>query len=230
MCNKLGADQFRPFSFYGIGMPPYDLDRGIARENLSRLLAACYYEPGPEFAQENVFQSMLEAATRVHPSLAPYATRLGEDFAAEGHDPLLLDYTRLFLGPNHIVAKPYGSVWLEGQNAVMGDSTMAVQQLYAQGGFDMREDFREVPDHVAVELEFLYLLIYRENEAWRNAEPEALREKTALRKHFLDEHLGRWIGPFGAAVIAGAQSSYYRQLAELSVRFIDLEAGKSQLN
>ncbi len=211
-------------------MPHYDLDQGIARENLSRLLAACYYEPGPEFAEEKVFDSMLDAATRIHPTLTQHAKRLGADYAAEGQDTLLLDYTRLFLGPNHIIAKPYGSIWLEGQNTVMGDSTMAVQELYEQGGFDMREDFREVPDHIAVELEFLYLLIYRENEAQRNGETEALQSKTALRRRFLDQHLGRWIGPFASAVIAGAQSSYYGQLAELTVRFIDLEAGKRQVN
>ena len=211
-------------------MPSYDLDRGIARENLSRLLAACYYQPGPEFAEEKVFDSMLDAATRLHPQLAAPAKRLGEDYAAEGAEALLLDYTRLFLGPNHIVAKPYGSIWLEGQNSVMGESTMAVLKLYEEGGFDMSEDFREVPDHIAVELEFLYLLIYRENEAQRNGESEALQAKTALRKRFLDEHLGRWTGPFTSAVKDGAQSSYYRQLAELTGRFIDIEAGKGRVS
>ena len=206
-------------------MKHYDLDRGIASENLCRLLAACYYQPGPEFAEEKVLDSMLDAAALIHPQLAAVAQRLGEDYAAEGHDALLLDYTRLFLGPNHIVAKPYGSVWLEGGNIVMGDSTMAVMKLYEEGGFDMSEEFREVPDHIAVELEFLYLLIYRENEAQRNGELEALQAKTGLRKRFLDEHLGRWVGPFTAAVRAGAQSNFYRELAELTSRFINLEAG-----
>ena len=210
-------------------MSDYDLDKGTARENLCRLLAACYYEPGPEFAEEKVFVSMLEAASRVHPQLAPYAKRLGADYAAEGHDALLLDYTRLFLGPNHIVAQPYGSVWLEG-GTVMGESTMAAQKLYEEGGFDISEEFREVPDHIAVELEFLYLLIYRENEAHRNGEHDARETKTALRKRFLDEHLGRWIGPFTSAVIAGAQSSYYRQLAGLTDRFIHMESGQDQVD
>ena len=207
-------------------MTNYDLDQEIARENLCRLLAACYYQPGPEFAEEKVFDSMLDAAARIHPELAADARRLGEDYAAEGHDSLLLDYTRLFLGPNHIIAKPYGSVWLEGGNTVMGESTMAVQELYHEGGFDMSEEFREVPDHIAVELEFLYLLIYRENEAYRNGQPEVLQAKAALRKRLIDEHLGRWVGPFTAAVRAGAQSGYYRRLAELTGRFIDMEAGK----
>ena len=207
-------------------MTNYDLDQEIARENLCRLLAACYYQPGPEFAEEKVFDSMLDAATRIDPELAAQAKRLGVAFAAEGHDSLLLDYTRLFLGPNHIIAKPYGSVWLEGGNTVMGESTVAVMELYHEGGFDMSEEFREVPDHIAVELEFLYLLIYRENEAHRNGQPEVLQAKAALRKRLIDEHLGRWVGPFTAAVRAGAQSGYYRQLAELTGRFIDMETGK----
>ncbi len=209
-------------------MKHYDLDRGIARENLSRLLAACYYQPGPEFAEERVFDSMLAAATCIHPEFAAYARRLGDAFSAEGGEALLLDYTRLFLGPTHVIAKPYGSVWLEGENTVMGESTMAVQELYTEGGFEISGEFRELPDHIAAELEFLYLLIYRENEARRNGEPEALRAKAALRKRFLDEHLGRWVGPFTAAVRAGAQSKFYRQLAELTGTFINMETGKAQ--
>lgn len=201
-----------------------DLKRGIARENLCRLLAACYYQPGPEFAEEKVFDSMLDAAKHIHPELSDCAKGLGEDFQAEGHDKLLLDYARLFLGPNHAIAKPYGSIWLEGANSVMGASTMDALELYKEGGFDIAADFREVPDHVAVELEFLYLLIYRENEALRNADAEALLARAALRKQFLEKHLGRWIGPFTAAVIAGAQSGYFRRLATLSDRFIAMES------
>lgn len=204
-------------------MPEHQLERGIARENLSRLLAACYYQPGPEFVEEQVFDSIFDAAKRIHPELADCAMGLGQDFAAEGHDGLLLDYTRLFLGPNLIIAKPYGSVWLEGASTVMGDSTMEALELYREGGFDVSADFREVPDHVAVELEFLYLLIYRENEALRNADAEALRAKAALRKRFLTKHLGRWMSPFTAAVIAGAQSNFYRRLARLSDGFVAME-------
>jgi len=205
-------------------MPHYDLDKGAARENLCRFLAACYYQPGPEFSEEKVFDSMVDAATRIHPDLAAHARRLGEGFSAEQPESLLLDYTRLFLGPGHIVAKPYGSVWLDGENTLMGDSTMAVQGLYHEGGFEIDEDFRELPDHIAAELEFLYLLIYRENEGHRNGEPEAVKTAAGLRKRFLDEQLGFWIGPFTAAVMAGAQSDFYRQLAELTDRFVKMEA------
>ena len=205
-------------------MSTYDQDRGLAREDLCRFLAACYYQPGPEFAEEKVYDSMLRAATRIHPEIAAQARRLGEEFSAEGLESLLLDYTRLFLGPSHAIAKPYGSVWLEDRNTLMGDSTMAVLALYEEGDFEIDEEFRELPDHIAAELEFLYLLIYRENEGHRNGEPEAVKAATGLKKRFLDEQLGLWIGPFPTAVKGGAQSGFYRQLAELTDRFVKMEA------
>ncbi|MFA7278799.1 MAG: molecular chaperone TorD family protein, partial [Sterolibacterium sp.] len=206
----------------------YDLDQGKAREDLCRYLAACYYQPGPEFAEEKVFDSMLAAATRIHPDLAAHARRLGEAFAAEGAEDLLLDYTRLFLGPNHIIAKPYGSVWLEQDGPLMGESTVAVLSLYQEGGFDIDEGFRELPDHIAAELEFLYLLIFRENEAHQQGKLAVLEEKAALRRRFLDQHLGRWTSPFTAAVKEGAQTAYYRELADLTDKFVKMEAGKCQ--
>ena len=205
-------------------MPDYDQEQGTARENLCRFLAACYYQPGPEFAEEKVFDSMHDAATRIHPDLAEHARRLGEAFSAEGPESLLVEYTRLFLGPSKAIASPYGSVWLSGENTLMQDSTLAVLDLYHEGGFEMDEDFREVPDHIAAELEFLYLLIYRENEGHRNGDTEALKAAADLRKRFLDEQLGLWIGPFTAAVKTGAESDFYRQLAELTDRFVKMEA------
>lgn len=210
-------------------MPRSEQDKASAREDFCRYLAACYYQPGPEFAEEKVFDSMLDAAIRIDADLAVQVRRLGEEFAAAGADQLLLDYTRLFQGPTLIIAKPYGSSWLEGPNRLMGESTLKVLALYQEGGFEMDEEFRELPDHIAAELEFLYLLIHRENMAHRRGDPDALQEEVALRERFLDAHLGRWIGPFTAAVKAGAQSVFYRQLAGLSERFVRMEAAASTL-
>ena len=202
-----------------------DPERGSARENFCRFLAACYYEPGPEFAEERVFDSMLDAASRIDPDLAAHARRLGEEFSADSLEGLLVDYTRLFLGPVNAIAQPYGSVWLGAEKALMRDSTMAVLKIYEQGGFEIDEDFRELPDHIAAELEFLYLLLHRENQAHRNGESGALAATASLRKRFLDEHLARWAGPFAAAVSAGARSAFYRELAGLTDRFVRMEAG-----
>ena len=126
-------------------MQDVDREQGAAREIVCRLLAACYYEPGPEFAEEKVFDSIIDAARRLHPDLAAHACRLGAAFAAEKPASLLIDYTRLFLGPNLIIAKPYGSFWLEGEHGLMQESTMAVEELYAEGGFEIDGNFANCP-------------------------------------------------------------------------------------
>lgn len=204
-------------------MPYPDLEQPVARADLCRFLAACYYEPGPEFAEEKVFDSMLDAAMRIHPDLAEGARRLGAAYVTEGCNTLLVDYARLFLGPVNAIAKPYGSVWMDEKGALMGESTMSVAAMYEEGGFELDEEFREPPDHVAAELEFLYLLIYREREARRDNTSHALKAAIDRKKHFLRDHLGLWIGPFTAAVKAGARSSFYRELAELTERFVAME-------
>ena len=61
-----------------------ELGRGIARADLCRFLAACYYQPGPEFAEEKLFDSMAAVAARVHPDFAASARRLGEAFYRAG--------------------------------------------------------------------------------------------------------------------------------------------------
>ncbi len=81
-----------------------------------------------------------------------------------------------------------------------------------------------MPDHVAAELEFLYLLIFRETEAQGKGDLNALAAVTGLRQRFLAAHLGTWIGPFAAAVGSGAQTAFYRELADLSERWVRLEA------
>jgi TorA maturation chaperone TorD len=197
-----------------------------ARADLARLLSACFYEPGPELAEERVFEAIEQAAAALDPGLAAAAARLGAAFAAERPAELLVDYTRLFLGPADARAKPYGSVWLDDDAPLMGDSTMAVLQHYEDGGFEVDEGFRDLPDHVAVELEFLYVLLFREAEALGRGDPATLRGASTLRSRFLADHLGAWIAPFAAAVREGAECAFYRELADLAERFVAMESAR----
>lgn len=209
-------------------MPDQELDTAAAREDLCRLLAACYYEPDAAFAEEKVFESMAAAAQRLDPELAAGARRLGEAFAAQDLQALLVDYTRLFLGPPSPLAAPYGSMWLGGEGAVMQESTVALEGLYSEAGFEIDEALGELPDHVAVELEFLYLLTFKQSEARRAGEEVAIAGWDQLHDLFLRGHLGAWIARFAAAVQANAQTAFYRELADLTARFVRMEYEKLQ--
>lgn len=203
-----------------------DSARNQAREDFCRFLAACYYEPCAAFEEEKLFESMQAAAALLDPELHSGAQRLGDAFKIEGQETLLLDYTRLFLGPTGALARPYGCVWLTGDGSLMQDSTVDVLELYREGGFELDEDFRELPDHIAAELEFLYLLIFRKNRAASHSGngTGTSEDIDSIRSRFLAEHLGKWAGPFTAAVQAGAQSAFYRELADLTQRFVRAEA------
>lgn len=195
-----------------------------AQADFCRLLAACYYEPDGELAEEQVFEAMREAARAIDAELEQSAARLGAAFASEEVEDLLVEYTRLFLGPTNAPVKPYGSVWLGGAGALMQDSTVAVSRLYAEGGFELSEEFRDLPDHIAAELEFLYLLLFRREAARLEANLEEERAVTQLARRFLREHLGAWIGPFARRLKEASQSAFYRELAGLTERFVRMQA------
>jgi TorA maturation chaperone TorD len=165
-------------------------------------LAACYYEPRPEFAEERLFDSLAAAAERVDPALAERARHLGEAFAEQSLDSLRVDYTRLFVGPSDIYTRPYAAVWTEQETDVAS--------IYSKAGFAVGEDSHERPDHIAVELEFLYRLVYHAADD--------------TRRRFVGQHLAKWIAPFSAVLQTDAQTAFYRELAQLTERVVALEA------
>lgn len=192
--------------------------RHHAKADAYRMLSACYYEPEEAFLEEDIFGQLEQALSVLDPERAADAQTMGTCFRETTREDLRIDYTRLFLGPFNIRSKPYGSVYLDGGNVVMGDSTMAVLALYREGGFQVAEAFAEMPDHVAVELEFLYLLHTRLSNG--HTETDEREHIAALEQSFLSEHLGRWITPFTQAVRDGAGTDFYRKLADLTRRSV----------
>ena len=191
--------------------------RHLAKADVYRLLSACFYEPEPAFLEEDIFGQLKTAMNTLGSEYVGDTAAMETSFRDGGADALLLDYTRLFLGPFKILATPYGSIYLDGENVVMGDSTMRALTLYREGGFEVAEDFREMPDHVALELEFLYLLSFRLGQEAEADEHARLGE---LKHCFLKEHLGQWVGVFTAAMRDGAETDFYKQLAHMTEQVI----------
>jgi TorA maturation chaperone TorD len=206
-------------------MSDSDVKRIAARADLCRLLAACYYQPGPEFDEERVFESMQTAAAALDDGFAALARSLGEAFEAQALDELQVDYTRLFLNPAGPVAAPYESAWLAGKDPMLFDEVMqSVLDSYRAGGYEVDEDFRDLPDHIAAELEFLYTLVFREARATASGHDTESDEVVERRCRFVEQHLGRWVGPFSEALRNGSETAYYRALADLTERLVRSEA------
>lgn len=82
----------------------------------------------------------------------------------------------------------------------------------------------ELPDHVALELEFLYLLIFNRNQAIQAGKTAEAAAMAALQQRFLSRHLCAWIEPFASAVAANAGTAFYRELAAFTERFVRMQS------
>ena len=68
-----------------------------------------------------------------------------------------------------VEASPYASVYFWEEGLVLGKEAFSVKHFYATCGYGMGEESGELPDHLAVELEFCALLA-------RNGQDEALKD------------------------------------------------------
>lgn len=203
-------------------MSDLEFQHAAARADLCRLLAACYYEPGPEFVEDDVFGSLRRAAAGSYPALVPVVDEMAEDFGKRPLQDLKIDYTALFLSPGGALASPYESVRLAGKDPMPPEQRVqAVIEFYAGAGFQVADDFRDLPDHIAAELEFLYALVFREARARASADEAEVAAATDLQRRFVERHLGRWVGEFSEAMRTSAATGFYRSLAELTRRFVE---------
>lgn len=91
-------------------------------------------------------------------------------------------------GNGHLPIPFYESLYLGGR--LLGPETRALAALYHQAGLEMGG--AELPDHAAVELEFLAFLAEQENADIRHQ-----RQWRAIRRLFVRRHAGRWLPDLG---------------------------------
>jgi TorA maturation chaperone TorD len=135
-------------------------------------------------------------------------------------EPLKVDFAKLFVGPYTLSAAPYGSVYLEGERKMMGDSTLDVKDRYRQAGLDTAKTFKDAPDHISAELEFMYYLIFKEIEALTNSDIETAISFIQRQKSFLEDHLMAWVPEFAGNIIEHAETLFYQNLAKAIEMFL----------
>ena len=95
----------------------------------------------------------------------------------------------------------------------MGDSTLDLQETYRKAGVDLSANFRDVPDHIAAELEFMYFLVFKEIQALENSDVDTTIDYFEKQRAFLREHLGAWVFEFADSIEKGAETEFYKNLA-----------------
>lgn len=132
------------------------------------------------------------------------------------------EYTRLFVNAlPRVPVPPYSSLYLDSDGLVWGRSTAQAARLYEAAGLHPAEDFHDIPDHVAAELEFVSHLIVRQH---KDAPGIPVQVLAAIEQEFLHGHLLRWAPVFFARVEQSSRLVFYRVLALLGRRLMEVEA------
>jgi DMSO reductase family type II enzyme chaperone len=191
-----------------------------ARGEAFSLLSECYRLPREDLT--NVLKGLQAIMGGLCDSATPHISKMREESERKNHfEELKADYAKLFVGPFALLAPPYGSVYIEGQRKIMGDSTVEVRSAYRKAGVDISKDFLDAPDHIAAELEFMYFLIFKEVEALGESDMESAMEFLNQQRAFLIKHLGAWVPEFTEKVEEAAATEFYKNLARATRAFLE---------
>ncbi|MFQ5811706.1 MAG: molecular chaperone [Anaerolineae bacterium] len=131
-------------------------------------------------------------------------------------------YVHLFLlaDGDGALCPPYESFFLASGEQATGHIGIAVQltQEYAAAGLAPASG--EVPDHAAVELEFMAFLCGQEVQAWKENALEHGFQAWESQCTFLSRHLGRWCPLLARRVSELAPESFYHVIVAAVDAFI----------
>lgn len=186
-------------------------------------LARLFEVPDAFLVEEGVFEALRVATDAVSPAAAAPAEALATAWVHEDQAAVRRDHVALFVGPGERLAPPYGSVYLDGQRALLGPSTQDVVRLFAQAGLQKSASLKDAADHVRVELDAMHVVIDRTLAAVAAGDWTAAERLVAVQAALLQNHLSRWVTPFAAAIRAGAATRYHRHVADLLEAFVRQE-------
>lgn len=112
------------------------------------------------------------------------------------------DYHRLLVGPGKLAAPPWGSVYLDSESVLFGDSCVALQRWMRNQGIQLHEgESREPVDHIG---RMLVLLSWLSDN-----QPEQIGP-------FMEEHLMTWAPRYFTQLEPAATGTLYEPLGRLT--------------
>jgi TorA-specific chaperone len=189
--------------------------------NAIELVVAVFRGPSQAGWQALFETGLPELRGQVPPRFAHLTAILDNLQDAAPGDPdklgdLETEYVRLFIAASGGVAAPlYESCHTEAAPRVMGQSALAMRQRLAEAALEVSGPANEPPDHLAVELEYLYHLLAT---AW--AQNDGDSEACGLT--FAHEVMRPWTGRFAHALEVGLPHPAYAATAGLLLALLDL--------
>lgn len=215
-----------------------EIEMALGRTGLYQLLSSAFLSPDEEFYLSLKSGEFIQQARGCLPSiLGPSQENknqlrerldsleawLKDEFPRVCLADIQAEFTRVF---GHTISKEcppyetqYGSNHIFQQTQGLAD----IAGFYRAFGLEVSQEVKERPDHVSLELEFMYFLAYKEAYARSNHGPEEMDICRKAQESFLREHLGRWAPVFVRLLARKAEHGFYKELADLTAAFLDSE-------
>jgi len=208
---------------------PPGTDERAARIALSacllRLLASALGCPTPDrFARmEACLQTCLAHRDQFPPRLAGPLAALASLAGSLGQEGYEAEYLRVL---THVFAADCNPCETSYRARHLFQLSMRMAEIsgfYRAFGLDVAG---ERPDHIAVELEFLAFLCYRESLERAEGRLAAARTMRQAQRRFLERHLGLWSGAFAGLLRRKSPEGPLRAVADLLEGTVRSEAAR----
>jgi len=192
-----------------------------ARATAFNIFTALLCQPDDDLPiEQEFFNTLISAFEIINPEIVTQIQQLKEFKSRYTQKQLLLEYTKLFLGPFTVLAPPYSSIYF-GSKQLLSDESMWVVDFYRKAKLEFDQNLKDLPDHVAVETEFMYYLIFNEVKELHEKNIEESKVFWEYQSTFFNKHYKKWVPKFCEQVIKQSKSNYYKTLAECFKKFID---------
>ena len=143
-------------------------------------------------------------------------------------ESMQVEYVRLF--DYHPPCPPYQSALVNTVQDNPAQLYLQIEACYRDFGLNVNPEFKDPPDHISMELEFMHFLSHLEGQAMEEGGPGDAGKYRAAQKAFMEDHIMVWVPQFASSVQTHAKLPFFRSLARITDSFIANEAGYLSLS
>jgi TorA maturation chaperone TorD len=209
------------------------------------LLFECFSHPTVEFANRlssgvihDAFVAIMERAAD-EPDVAR-ALDMVDASRFEGMDDdklrlrIEVDYNRLFIGPEKLIAPPYESVYLSKRDFFLKSDedpksiidpiyAASIKREYSARGYRISSDYSDFADNIMFELDYCSYLCRRAAKAYKEGDLLAGDNFLSCKDRFIVEHPLRWIDALVTRIEGSTELGFQESVVILTRRIMQLD-------
>ncbi len=124
-------------------------------------------------------------------------------------------YVRLFISAKGSITAPLYESCYEFEGALlMGRAATEMKERFEAQGLAVADNFQEPPDHLSIELEYLYFLL---DKGWRDRDNGLIAEASA----FVTQKMLPWVSEFQKRLAAEKEGGFYYLTATILIGILN---------